>query len=37
MPLVRSFWLSKKKDRPAYVVPEIADGKVTFTIGGPEG
>ncbi|MEU2304854.1 DUF1156 domain-containing protein [Streptomyces misionensis] len=37
MPLVRSFWLSKKKERPTYVVPEIVDGKVTFTIGGPEG
>nr|WSZ14113.1 DUF1156 domain-containing protein [Streptomyces canus] len=37
MPLVRSFWLSKKKDRPAYVVPETADGTVTFTIGGPKG
>ncbi|WP_430741641.1 DUF1156 domain-containing protein [Streptomyces sp. P13-3-3] len=37
MPLVRSFWLSKKKARPAYVIPETADGKVTFTIGGPKG
>lgn len=37
MPLVRSFWLSKKKDRPAYVVPEIMDGRVTFKIGGPKG
>ncbi|WP_406399157.1 DUF1156 domain-containing protein [Streptomyces sp. NBC_00879] len=37
MPLVRSFWLSKKKDRPCYVVPEPVDGQVTFTIGGPEG
>ncbi|BBB01160.1 hypothetical protein RVR_8432 [Actinacidiphila reveromycinica] len=37
MPLVRSFWLSKKKDRPRYIVPELVDGQVTFTIGGPEG
>lgn len=37
MPLVRSFWLSKKKDRPAYVVPETRGGTVTFTIGGPKG
>ncbi|MFB8051242.1 DUF1156 domain-containing protein [Streptomyces rubiginosohelvolus] len=37
MPLVRSFWLSKKKDRPCYVVAEPVDGRVTFTIGGPEG
>ncbi|MFM9554869.1 DUF1156 domain-containing protein [Streptomyces caniscabiei] len=37
MPLVRSFWLSKKKDRPSYVVPEPVDGEVTFTIGGPGG
>ena len=37
MPLVRSFWLTKNKGRPAYVVPEAADGKVRFTIGGPKG
>jgi len=37
MPLVRSFWLSKKKDRPAYVVPDTEGGTVTFTIGGPKG
>lgn len=37
MPLVRSFWLSTKKTRPAYVIPETVDGKVTFTIGGPKG
>ncbi|WP_405805605.1 DUF1156 domain-containing protein [Streptomyces sp. NBC_00210] len=37
MPLVRSFWLSKKKDRSSYVIPESLDGQVTFTIGGPEG
>lgn len=37
MPLVRSFWLSTKKTRPAYVIPETVDGKVTFAIGGPKG
>ncbi|MER6533583.1 DUF1156 domain-containing protein [Streptomyces sp900105755] len=37
MPLVRSFWLSKKKDRSSYVIPEPVDGQVTFKIGGPEG
>ncbi|GHJ30002.1 hypothetical protein TPA0910_44350 [Streptomyces hygroscopicus subsp. sporocinereus] len=37
MPLVRSFWLSKKKGRPAYIVPETVDGTVVFTIGGPKG
>jgi putative DNA methylase len=37
MPLVRSFWLGKKKGKERYVVP-IADGKrVRFEIGGPEG
>lgn len=33
MPLVRSWWLGKKKGKEAYVVPEVVDGKVTFTIG----
>ncbi|MFF8747552.1 DUF1156 domain-containing protein [Streptomyces californicus] len=37
MPLVRSFWLSKKKGRARYVLPKQVDGRVTFTIGGPEG
>jgi putative DNA methylase len=37
MPLVRSFWLSKKKDRSRYVVPQPVDGQVTFTVCGPEG
>ena len=32
MPLVRSWWLAKKKGREAYVVPRVADGKVTFSI-----
>ncbi|MFJ2176602.1 DUF1156 domain-containing protein [Streptomyces sp. NPDC087851] len=40
MPLVRSWWLSKKKGKEAYVVPKVADGaatlggrRVEFTIG----
>lgn len=33
MPLVRSWWLGKKKDKEAYVVPNVADGRVEFTIG----
>ena len=37
MPLVRSFWLGKKKGKERYVVP-IPDGKrVRFEIGGPNG
>ena len=37
MPLVRSFWLGKKKGRERYVVP-IPDGKrVRFEIAGPKG
>ena len=37
MPLVRSFWLGKKKGRERYVVP-IPEGKrVRFEIGGPDG
>jgi putative DNA methylase len=37
MPLVRSFWLGKKKGRERYVVP-IPDGKrVRFEIAGPQG
>jgi putative DNA methylase len=37
MPLVRSFWLGKKKGKERYVVP-IPDGKrVRFEIGGPSG
>jgi putative DNA methylase len=37
MPLVRSFWLGKKKGRERYVVP-VPDGKrVRFEIGGPDG
>ncbi|MGV0906270.1 DUF1156 domain-containing protein [Mycobacterium novum] len=33
MPLVRSWWLGKKKGKEAYVVPSVADRQVHFTIG----
>lgn len=33
MPLVRSWWLGKKKGKEAYVVPRVQDGVVRFTIG----
>lgn len=33
MPLVRSWWLGKKKGKEAYVVPSVVDGTVHFTIG----
>jgi putative DNA methylase len=33
MPLVRSWWLGKKKGTEAYVVPRVVDGRVEFTIG----
>lgn len=33
MPLVRTWWLGKKKGKEAYVVPELVDGRVEFTIG----
>lgn len=33
MPLVRSWWLGKKKGKEAYVVPSVVDGKVRFSIG----
>jgi putative DNA methylase len=37
MPLVRSFWLGKKKGKERYAVP-VPDGKrVRFQIGGPSG
>jgi len=37
MPLIRSFWLGKKKGKERYVVP-VPDGKrVRFEIGGPNG
>lgn len=33
MPLVRSWWLSKKKGKEAYVVPRVGNGGVEFSIG----
>jgi putative DNA methylase len=33
MPLVRSWWLGKKKGKEAYVVPRIVGGRVEFEIG----
>lgn len=33
MPLVRSWWLGKKKGKEAYVVHRVVDGKVEFGIG----
>ncbi|MEZ0383996.1 DUF1156 domain-containing protein [Mycobacterium sp. pW045] len=33
MPLVRSWWLGKKKGKEAYVVPSVVDGNVHFDIG----
>lgn len=37
MPLVRSFWLGRKKDKERYVIP-VPDGKrIRFKIGGPGG
>lgn len=33
MPLVRSWWLGKKKGKEAYVVPTVEDGRVRFSIG----
>lgn len=33
LPLVRSWWLGKKKGKEAYVVPHVSSGTVTFTIG----
>ena len=42
MPLVRSWWLGKKKGKEAYVVPRVTDGRVEYQIGtgapgGPKG
>ncbi|GAA6763459.1 MULTISPECIES: DUF1156 domain-containing protein [Thermus] len=31
-PLVRSFWLSKKKGKEAFVVPKVAGGRVSFRV-----
>lgn len=33
MPLVRSWWLGKKKGKEAYVIPTVADGRVSYDIG----
>lgn len=33
MPLVRSWWLGKKKGKEAYVVPTVVGGKVEYGIG----
>lgn len=33
MPLVRSWWLGKKKGKEAYITHEVVDGKVVFGIG----
>lgn len=33
MPLVRSWWLGKKKGKEAYVVPSVVDGRVEYAIG----
>lgn len=33
MPLVRSWWLGKKKGKEAYVVPRFAEGRLEYTIG----
>ena len=32
MPLVRSWWLGKKKGKEAYIVPSVVDGRVEFSI-----
>ena len=37
MPLVKSFWLGKKKSRERYVIPVPAGKRVHFEIGGPDG
>lgn len=33
MPLVRSWWLGKKKGKEAYVVPRVENGRVEFSVG----
>ena len=37
MPLVRSWWLGKKKGKEAYVVPHVIEGQVSFEIGSDPG
>lgn len=36
MPLVRSWWLSKKKERPTFLVPIVKAGEVQYEIGTPK-
>ena len=33
MPLVRSWWLGKKRNKEAYVIPRVVDGRVQYEIG----
>lgn len=33
MPLVRSWWLGRKKGKESYIVPEVVNGEVRYTIG----
>lgn len=33
MPLVRSWWLGKKKGKETYIIPKVVDGTVEFEIG----
>jgi putative DNA methylase len=33
MPLVRSWWLGKKKGKEAYVTQQVGDGRIEFSIG----
>lgn len=33
MPLVRSWWLGKKRGKEAFVVPTVVNGKVQFSVG----
>lgn len=33
MPLVRSWWLGKKRGKEAYIVPAVVDGRVEYSIG----
>ncbi len=33
LPLVRSWWLGKKKGKEAWVIPSVEDGSVSYTIG----
>lgn len=35
MPLVRSWWLAKKKGKEAWIIPTVRNGEVDFAIGGP--